>query len=195
MFLNENFQCSYLYRSMFKFFIITFGSSFLNVTLGYLRFAVESNTRMSDRFVSKMSLALLTLIVSSLATFIFFMILIQTNVVTNIIMKTFCGKNIQRCHEFFIYHFKTSLDFITLIYPPSFLFIYYVPTIIFICKRSIEQMGSCQALTLLKDNPTILFFSILTHLLFKYEGDSGKHELIEPQTTVNVPYSIGRYFF
>ena len=48
-------------------------------------------------------------------------------------------------------------------------------------------MGSLKALTLLKDNPTILFFSILTHLLFKYEGDSGKHELIEPQTTVNAP--------
>ena len=145
-------------RSKFTFFVITFGSSFFNVSFGYLRFAVEGKTPISKRFFSKMSFALMILIISSLAIFIFFMILIQTNVVTHIIFRTFCGNQFQRCEEFFIHHFKTSLNFITLVYPPSFLLLNYVPTLIFICKKSIEQMGISNTLRLIKSYPSIVFF-------------------------------------
>ena len=45
------------FRSTFKFFAITFGSSFLNVCVGYLRLAVEGKTQMPTKYLSKESLA------------------------------------------------------------------------------------------------------------------------------------------
>ena len=128
-----------LCRSKFKFYVITFGSSFFNASFGYYRFAIEGRTPILKRFLSKMSLALMMLIISSLGIFIFFMILIQTNVDTHIIFRTFCGNQFQRCEEFFIHHFKTSFNFITLVYPPSFLLLNYVPTLIFLVKRTLNK--------------------------------------------------------
>ena len=156
-------------RSKFKFFAVTFGSSFFSVTIGYLRFAVDGKIPLVKKYMSKQFLSCILIILVMLGTFFYLMNLITTNIVTNIVAKTFYGEQVDRFYAYFSHHFKGGFNFWTLFFPSFVLFSFYIFQIIIIFSKSINKMGLANTMKLLANYPTLFFFSILTNLIFEFD--------------------------
>jgi hypothetical protein len=159
-----------LFRSKFKFFAVTFGSSFCSVTIGYLRFAVEWKNPLVDEYRSKKFVACVLIIMAMLAHFFYIMNLVTTNILTNIVAKNFYGDQLDRFYVYFSHYFKGGFDFWTLFFPSFVLLSFYAFQIVFIFVKNIREMGMLNTMRLLVKYPTLFFFSILTNLMFFHDN-------------------------
>ena len=177
---------NFYFRSTFKFFAITFGSSFLNVIVGYFRFSVEGNTLLAKKYMSKQALACMLVIIVKLAAFIYIVMIIEIHFVLNIVVRNFYGDQFNRYYVSFnsLIPFG-DFNFLSLVFPALLLFLSFGITMVFVFVKSIQQMGLVNTLKLLKYYPTLFLFSILTNLIFDFEPAENILDNIEEQQNTN----------
>ena len=129
------------------------------------------------KYLSKQSFVCFCIIFTRVLTFIYLIIIIETNIVTNIIMKTLYRDYLDSFLLFFSHHYKGSFDFFTLVFPWFPIFLLYLFPVIFIFHKTFRPLGLGNTMRLLKECPSIFLFSIHTNMIFVFD----------PNTTENKP--------
>ena len=149
---------------MFQFYAITFGSSFFNMTLGYVKFATAIGF-MQNRSI-RVFVAYIGIVVTNTMEWIYSFIIVANNLFIYMVVKAISASESDwlEVNELFLKHYKINFTIATLVLPGMLFSIFHIVRLCFILKTCIDRIGFWQTLSHFKSSPLVFFHSALTNL-------------------------------
>ena len=148
---------------MFQFYAITFGSSFFNMILGYVKFAAAIGFMQNSR--TRVFMAYVGVVIASTMEWIYTFIIVMNNfflyMVAGILYHDPYWPDF---NKYFLKHYKINFAIATLVLPGFFVSIIHVARLCFILKTCINRIGFWRTLSHFKNSPLVFLHSALTNL-------------------------------
>ena len=148
---------------MFQFYAITFGSSFFNMILGYVKFAAAIGFMQNSR--TRVFMAYVGVVIASTMEWIYTFIIVMNNfflyMVAGILYHDPYWLDF---NKYFLKHYKINFTLATLVLPGLFVSVIHVARLSYILKTCFDRIGSWRTLCLLKNSPLVFVHSTLTNL-------------------------------
>ena len=104
---------------MFQFYAITFGSSFFNMVLGYVKFATAIGF-MQDTNI-RVFIAYIGIVITNTMEWIYSFIIVMNNLFIYMVVDTiFSGSDWLEFNKFFLKHYKINFSIATLVLPGQY---------------------------------------------------------------------------
>ena len=151
-------------RSIFQFYAITFGSSFFNMTLGYVKFATAIGF-MQNRSI-RVFIAYIGIVITNTMEWIYSFIIVMNNLFIYMVAKTISGSESDwlEFNEFVLKHYKVNFSIATLFLPGMFVSTILVARLCYILKTCIDRIGFWRTLSHFKNSTLVFLHSALTNL-------------------------------
>ena len=149
---------------MFQFYAITFGSSFFNMTLGYVKFAIAIGFMQNSSI--RVFIAYIGIVVTNTMEWIYCFIVVANNLFIYTVVKTISGSESDwlEVNEFFLKHYKINFSIAALVLPSLLVSTIHVARLCFILKTCIDRIGFWRTLSHFKNSPLVFLHSALTNL-------------------------------
>ena len=149
---------------MFQFYAITFGSSFFNMTLGYVKFAAAIGFMQNTSI--RVYIAYIGVVITNTMEWIYSFIIVMNNLFIYILAEAIFSDSSEwlEFNEFFLKHYKINFAIATLVLPGFFVSIIHVARLCFILKTCIDRIGFWRTLSHFKNSPLVFLHSALTNL-------------------------------
>ena len=137
---------------MFQFYAITFGSSFFNMILGYVKFANAIGFMQNAQ--TRVFVAYIGIVITSTMEWIYAFIIVMNNMFIYMLYRGLAFDSYWvDFNKFFLKHYKMNFTFATLVLSGLLVSIIHVARLSFILKTCFDRIGFWRTLCLLRNSP------------------------------------------
>ena len=149
---------------MFQFYAITFGSSFFNMILGYVKFATAIGFMQNTS--TRVFIAYIGIVITNTTEWIYSFIIVMNNLyIFYVVGAMFShGPDWLEFNKFFLKHYKLNFAFATLVLPGLCVSIIHIARVCFILKTCTKRIGFWRTVCHFKNSPLVFLHSALTNL-------------------------------
>ena len=153
---------------MFQFYAITFGSSFFNMVLGYVKFATAIGFMQNTK--TSVFVAYIGIVITSTMEWIYSFIIVMNNMFIFVVARvTFAfEEDWKEFNKFFVKYYKINFALATLFLSGFLVSLIHLARICYVLKISVDMIGLRRTLCLFKNSPLVFVHSAMTNLAIFY---------------------------
>ena len=173
---------------MFQFYAITFGSSFFNMILGYVKFANAIGFMQNAQ--TRVFVAYIGIVITSTMEWIYAFIIVMNNMFIYMLYRGLAFDSYWvDFNKFFLKHYKMNFTFATLVLSGLLVSIIHIARLSFILKTCFDRIGFWRTLCLLRNSPLAFVHSALTNLAIFDKFIEAEIEETEENVAMQAPAS------